>query len=145
MRESYCTIKMNMFQKAILKRVEPRSYRCININPNKKIWVLTDKQKEHVRNVCLSHLSEIDYMRIDHALISRLVERWMPETNTFHLPMGEATITLEDVAYIYSLTINGEPITRRTFNNACNAPTLYTKKTVKVSKLALLHGKSENF
>ena len=57
-------------------------------------------------------------MRIDHALLSGLVERWRPETNTFHLPTGEATITLEDVAYIYGLPIDGEPVTGRTFNNA---------------------------
>ena len=57
-------------------------------------------------------------MRIDHALLSGLVEWWRPETNTFHLPTGEATITLEDVAYIYGLPIDGEPVTGRTFNNA---------------------------
>ena len=103
---------------AILKGSELGSYKCINSNPDKKIWVLSDKQKEHVRNAGLSHLSEIDYMRIDHALLSGLVERWRPETNTFHLPTGEAPITLEDVAYIYGLPIDGEPVTGRTFNNA---------------------------
>ena len=93
--------------KAILIRVEPGSFTCINTNSDKKIYVLNGKQKEYVRNVGLSHLSEIDYMRIDHALISRLVERWRPETNTFHLPTGEETITLADVEYIYKLPIDG--------------------------------------
>ena len=104
--------------KAILSGVEPGSYRCINTNPDKKLCVLIDKQKEHVRNVGLSHLSEIDYMRIDHALISELVERRRLETNIFHLPTGEAMNTLKDVAYIYGLPIDGESVTRRTFNYA---------------------------
>ncbi|XXG71070.1 hypothetical protein AAC387_Pa07g0404 [Persea americana] len=87
--------------KAILNGVETGAYRCINTNPDKDIWELTDRQKEIVRDVGLVNISEIDYMRIDHALISGLVERWRPETNTFHLPTDEAMVTLEDVAYIY--------------------------------------------
>ena len=54
-------------------------------------------------------------MRIDHALITGLVERRRPETNTFHLPTGKATVMLEDVAYFYGLPIDGPPVTERTF------------------------------
>ncbi|KAK5812120.1 hypothetical protein PVK06_027531 [Gossypium arboreum] len=44
-------------------------------------------------------------------LISALVERWRPETHTFHLPCGECTITLEDVALQLRLPINGNVVT----------------------------------
>ena len=47
---------------------------------------------------------------MDNPLISALVERWRRETNTFHLNVGEMTVTLEDVAYLLGLAIDGEPV-----------------------------------
>ena len=43
--------------------------------------------------------------------ITALVDRWRPETHTFHLPLGEMTVTLEDVAMILGLPIRGAPVT----------------------------------
>nr|CAN82232.1 hypothetical protein VITISV_005122 [Vitis vinifera] len=47
----------------------------------------------------------------DWGLITSLVERWRPETHTFHLPVGEMTITLHDVVVILGLRIHRLPIT----------------------------------
>lgn len=55
---------------------------------------------------------------IDHALISGLVERWRLETNTFPFPSEDATITLEDITYIYGLPIDGPIVLGRTFSNS---------------------------
>ena len=85
--------------------------RCIPTNPDKDIWVLTDAQKEYVRQTGLHHLADKDRMVIDHALITTLIERWCLETNSFHLPSGEAIVTLEDVSYIYGLPVDGPVIT----------------------------------
>ncbi|XP_015954227.1 protein MAIN-LIKE 1-like [Arachis duranensis] len=43
-------------------------------------------------------------------MLAALVERWRPETHTFVLSIGEVTVTLEDVAHIFGLPIDGEPV-----------------------------------
>lgn len=50
------------------------------------------------------------HIQLDHALITALVERWRQETHTFHLPVGEATVTLQDVSVMWGLPIGGDPV-----------------------------------
>uniref|UniRef100_A0A453E645 Aminotransferase-like plant mobile domain-containing protein n=1 Tax=Aegilops tauschii subsp. strangulata TaxID=200361 RepID=A0A453E645_AEGTS len=50
---------------------------------------------------------------VNHAALTALVDRWRPETHLFHLPCGEMTMTLEDMAMISGLPINGQAITGR--------------------------------
>ncbi|KAK6120358.1 hypothetical protein DH2020_045896 [Rehmannia glutinosa] len=50
-------------------------------------------------------------IKVDNHWITALVERWCPETHTIHFPFGEATITLQDVACIWGLPIDGYPVT----------------------------------
>ncbi|CAN0854650.1 Serine/threonine-protein phosphatase 7 long form homolog [Linum grandiflorum] len=40
-------------------------------------------------------------------LCTALIDRWRPGTNTFHMYHGEMTITLEDVAVLTSLPVDG--------------------------------------
>ena len=47
---------------------------------------------------------------MNSAAITALVDRWRPETHSFHLPVGEMTVTLQDVSMITALPINGEPV-----------------------------------
>ncbi|XP_057548129.1 protein MAIN-LIKE 1-like [Amaranthus tricolor] len=49
-------------------------------------------------------------LELDRALITALVKRWRLETHTFHLMVGEATNTLQDVAIILGLPIEGQAV-----------------------------------
>ena len=50
---------------------------------------------------------------VNHAALTALVDRWRPETHSFHLPCGEMTMTLQDMAMISGLPINGQAVTGR--------------------------------
>jgi len=43
----------------------------------------------------------------DRGLMSTFVERWPKETSSFHLPVGEVTITLDDVVSLLHLPVVG--------------------------------------
>ncbi|XP_062213408.1 protein MAIN-LIKE 2-like [Phragmites australis] len=47
---------------------------------------------------------------IDEALLTGLIDRWRPETHTFHFPFGEMAVTLRDVAMLTGLPIRGAPL-----------------------------------
>ncbi|XP_073367639.1 serine/threonine-protein phosphatase 7 long form homolog [Aegilops tauschii subsp. strangulata] len=48
-----------------------------------------------------------------HAALTALIDRWRPETHSFHLPCGEMTVTLEDWEMITSMPIEGHALTGR--------------------------------
>ncbi|XP_027351129.1 serine/threonine-protein phosphatase 7 long form homolog [Abrus precatorius] len=55
-------------------------------------------------------VANLSKLPVDVGLITALVEKWRPETHTFHMPPGECTITLQDVAIILGLRIDGTPV-----------------------------------
>ena len=50
---------------------------------------------------------------VDRALLSALVDRWQPETHTFHLLVGEMTVTLQDASYLLGLPHVGRAVAAR--------------------------------
>ncbi|RYR26145.1 hypothetical protein Ahy_B02g060308 isoform A [Arachis hypogaea] len=66
--------------------------------------------KNYLRSTGFYHVSKIGVIRGFYPLLTALVERWRPETYTFVLLVGEVTVTLEDVAHIFGLPIDGEPV-----------------------------------
>ncbi|XP_063946007.1 protein MAIN-LIKE 1-like [Daucus carota subsp. sativus] len=55
-------------------------------------------------------VARVSTLQLDWSLLGALVERWRPETHSFHLSMGECTITLQDVGVLLGLPIDGEPV-----------------------------------
>uniref|UniRef100_A0A8I6WSP9 Aminotransferase-like plant mobile domain-containing protein n=1 Tax=Hordeum vulgare subsp. vulgare TaxID=112509 RepID=A0A8I6WSP9_HORVV len=47
---------------------------------------------------------------LNAAAITALIDRWRPETHSFHLRTGEMTVTLQDVSMITALPIEGKPL-----------------------------------
>ncbi|RYR13866.1 hypothetical protein Ahy_B04g070628 [Arachis hypogaea] len=66
--------------------------------------------ENYLRSTGFYHVSRIGLIRGFYPLLAALVERWRPETHLFVLPVGEVTVTLEDVAHIFDLPIDGEPV-----------------------------------
>jgi hypothetical protein len=52
----------------------------------------------------------IKRLQYDHSLLTCLVDRWRPETHTFHFRWGEMAPTLQDVSFLLGLPLEGQPI-----------------------------------
>ncbi|XP_010467042.1 PREDICTED: serine/threonine-protein phosphatase 7 long form homolog isoform X1 [Camelina sativa] len=83
-------------------------------------WKLKPKQIELVERAGFGYLRRIPAISLDNPLISALVERWRRETNTFHFTTGEMTVTLEDIALLLGLGIDGKPVIGVTYTT-CSA------------------------
>jgi len=81
------------------------------------VWILNNQDILDPRVINLikrfgfGHALYIPDMDVNHFLISSLLERWRSETHTFHFPQGETTVTLEDVAVLLGLPIDGDMVT----------------------------------
>ncbi|MBA0860981.1 hypothetical protein Goshw_023133 [Gossypium schwendimanii] len=68
--------------------------------------------ENYLREASFWHVATIGQgYKLDPKLISVLIERWSPETHTFHLLCGECTITLEDVQLQLGLPVDGSALT----------------------------------
>ena len=73
------------------------------------LWsLLTESDRVLIAACGLHHALYWPLIRANRGLMTAIVERWHSETSTFHLPIGEITITLEDVYRILRLPITRE-------------------------------------
>ncbi|KAL7233356.1 hypothetical protein ACSBR1_017056 [Camellia fascicularis] len=71
---------------------------------------------------CLLHegfygVYRIGPIRLDNHLVTTLVERQRIETCTFHFPIRESTVTLQDVALLFVLPDNGDTVIGKDLGN----------------------------
>ena len=71
--------------------------------------MVDDRVVDIIKALGLEGLLRQPGRELDHGLITALVERWRPETHTFHMPHGEITITLH-VEVILGLPVDGDAI-----------------------------------
>ncbi|KAK9716419.1 hypothetical protein RND81_06G231600 [Saponaria officinalis] len=71
---------------------------------------LSDTVSRRVSESGLGHLSRCMTTNLDDNLISAFVERWQPDTNTFHMPFGEISIMLHDVYHILGIRVDGRKV-----------------------------------
>ena len=77
-------------------------------------WVLDARYVPILRDTGLLPIVRLVFVgrriTLDASLLSALVDRWRPETYTFHFRWGEMTVTLQDVSFLTGLPIRGEPL-----------------------------------
>ncbi|XP_052116391.1 serine/threonine-protein phosphatase 7 long form homolog [Arachis duranensis] len=76
-----------------------------------------ERVEEHLRSTGFYHVAQIGVVQCQKVLINALVEMWHPDTHTFHLPVGECAVTLEDVAMILGLPTDGLLVTGMTLSS----------------------------
>ncbi|KAJ1407063.1 Aminotransferase-like, plant mobile domain [Sesbania bispinosa] len=68
-------------------------------------------ENDYVRDIVddsgLGPLVEGTHSLVDRSLLSAFVERWHKDTSSFHLPVGEMTITLDDVNNLLHIPVHG--------------------------------------
>lgn len=82
---------------------------------DKRFWSYNENSHDRIKLfldvIGFGSVAKAGYYILDHSLIMALIERWRPETHTFHFSCSEAIVTLEDVALLWGLPIDGLALT----------------------------------
>ncbi|CAL5414210.1 unnamed protein product [Camellia sinensis] len=98
---------------AVREKKERGPLKCLNRSRKLGEWPWMSPTVQNVRwrhlveQSGLSVLIDHTYRHGNRVAISAFVERWHPETNTFHMPNGEMTVTLDDVQTILGIPVTG--------------------------------------
>ncbi|XP_072073858.1 serine/threonine-protein phosphatase 7 long form homolog [Arachis hypogaea] len=92
--------------------IDAEPTRCVYSVRRQQNMPLHNRIIPYLERAGLYHLARLNahWFWLDEPLVSAFIERWRPETHTFHMPFGECTITLQDVAYQLGLPVDGQAI-----------------------------------
>ncbi|RYQ93168.1 hypothetical protein Ahy_B09g099450 [Arachis hypogaea] len=99
--------KRKMEKRDIIRAEDHIGLRNLHMRHLHQIYSYDNRVEEQLWTSGFYYVSQIGRI----ADCRRTVEMWRPKTHTFHLPYGECTITLEDVAMILGLRTDGLPVT----------------------------------
>ncbi|CAN0899468.1 Serine/threonine-protein phosphatase 7 long form homolog [Linum grandiflorum] len=74
-------------------------------------WQFDPRLRPYLIQSGFYEFHKLGFIPLDWPLLTALVERWRQETHTFHFPVGESTITLQDVAVLLGLRVHGPAVT----------------------------------
>ncbi|KAD5802342.1 hypothetical protein E3N88_13702 [Mikania micrantha] len=72
--------------KLVFRRADQKFISFLSNNP------ITDNVKRYIDIAGFGGVIDFGYRNLDHGLLEALIERWRPETHTFHLPIGEVSL-----------------------------------------------------
>ncbi|XXG47977.1 hypothetical protein AAC387_Pa02g2533 [Persea americana] len=99
---------------SIWRQQERPPLKCISHGQKISEWAWNSEGRQNtvfsrlIGRSGLAPLVVTSYRSIDKNMGSAFVERWQPETNTFHMPFGEMTISLDDVSTILGIPVTGK-------------------------------------
>ena len=81
--------------------------KCLSHGQKVPLWQLNEsgRFKEFISMSRLVPLVTASYCSVNKIIVSDFIKRWQPATNTFHMPFGEMTITLDDVTSIIGILV----------------------------------------
>ena len=88
----FFALAYNFFQKQVLQPLHARTHSPLRWDERYVPYLRRAGMLPLARTICAG------LPVMDAPLLSAFVDRWRPETHTFHLPCGEVTITMQDVA-----------------------------------------------
>ncbi|QHO32620.1 uncharacterized protein DS421_8g251390 [Arachis hypogaea] len=93
----------------VARTIDAEPTRCVYSVRRQQNMPLHDRIIPYLERAGLYHLARLNahWFWLDEPLVRAFIERWRPETHTFHMPFGECIITLQDVAYQLGLPVDG--------------------------------------
>ncbi|KAK9100872.1 hypothetical protein Scep_024302 [Stephania cephalantha] len=111
----------NKLMECFLLLQDRPTLKCINHGAQIQEWDLqschpdTAGLQRIIQRSGSNTLIDCSYRKANKEVITAFVERWQPEKNTFHLPFGEMSISLEDVSMLLKIPVTGKVVAVENF------------------------------